>query len=72
MNERVALFKQRYPYSHCTIYKLRKLYKKTGIKRKMIRRVKIIPPRSHRAAIDEVMDLLADVRSAVLQGFRIV
>ena len=38
----------------------------------MIRRVKIIPPRSHRAAIDEVMDLQADMRSAVLQGFRIV
>ena len=57
INERVALFKQRYPYAHCTTYKLRKLYKETGIKRKMIRRVKIIPPKSLRAGIDEAMDL---------------
>ena len=32
----------------------------------MIRRVKIIPPRSLRGAIDEAMDLRADIRSAIL------
>ena len=41
MVERVALFKSRYPRDHCTVYKLRKLYKARMIRMKKIRKTKI-------------------------------
>ena len=69
--QRVALFKQRYPYCHCTVYKLRKLYKEHGIKRKMIRMTKSLPIRSQAHALLEAQNLADDVRSAHLQGFRL-
>ena len=37
LTERVALFKRRYPNSHCTIQKLRKLYKEKKIKLKKMK-----------------------------------
>ena len=46
IDERVALFKKRYPYSHCTVYKLRKFYQKHGVKKKVIRVGKVLPPRA--------------------------
>ena len=46
LEERVKLFKKRYPYSHCTIYKLRKFYKEMKIKKKLVRVGKILPPRA--------------------------
>ena len=72
MAERVSLFKQRYPYAHCTIYKLRKLYKLEGIKNKMIRRNKIIPERSLPDAMLEAINMQDDLQSGHVQGFRLV
>ena len=42
LRERVALFKRRYPNAHCTIYKLRKLYKEKRIKLKRIKKTKLL------------------------------
>ena len=42
LDERVALFKNKYPYAHITIYKLRKFYRQNKIKKKSITLTKII------------------------------
>ena len=70
--ERVALFKRRFPYTHITVYKIRKLYRLSKIKKKMIRVGKDIPSRSVNRAVEEAINLAEDCRSAVLNGFRIV
>ena len=41
IEERCIVLKNRFPDAHITIYKLRKLYKKLGIKKKVIRFTKI-------------------------------
>ena len=41
LEERLAMFKRRYPNSKVTVYKLRKLYKQYGIKKKVIRKAKL-------------------------------
>ena len=46
IEEWVALFKQRYPYAHITIYKLRKFYKENKIKKKLVRIGKVLPERA--------------------------
>ena len=45
MAERVALTKNKYPYLHVTIYKLRKFYKDNKVKKKCIRLTKIVTPK---------------------------
>ena len=64
--ERVAMFKKRFPYAHCTVYKLRKLYRQYGIKKKQIRKIKVLPPAAAYGALEEAINLQADVRSSVL------
>ena len=68
----MSLFKLRYPYAHCTVYKLRKLYKLEGIKLKMIRQTKSIPRRSLPDAILEAINMQDDLQSGIVQGFRLV
>ena len=50
LEERVMLFKRRYPDSKITVYKLRKLYKKMKIKKKFIQRTKI----PNRATLEDI------------------
>ena len=50
LEERVMLFKRRYPDSKITVYKVRKLYKKMKIKKKFIQRTKI----PNRATLEDI------------------
>ena len=68
----MSLFKQRYPYAHCTVYKLRKLYRLESIKLKMIRQTKTIPRRSLPDAILEAVNMQDDLQSGILHCFRLV
>ena len=43
--ERATLFKKRFPYTHITVYKLRKFYLEEKIKKKAIRISKIPAPK---------------------------
>ena len=72
LDERVVLFKQKYPYAHITIYKLRKFYRDNKIKKKSIRLTKIMLPRQLPNTYQDVLDLTEDIQSAVLQGYRII
>ena len=68
----MSLFKQRYPYAHCTVYKLRKLYRLEGIKLKMIQQTKTIPRRYLPDAILEAVNMQDDLQSGIVHGFRLV
>ena len=70
--ERVALFKRRFPYTHITVYKIRKLYRFMKIKKKLVRVGKTVPSRTVNLAAVEAINLADDCRSATLNSFRIV
>ena len=50
LEERVQLFKKRYPHIHMTVYKLRKLYSKYKVRKKVIRSMKT----PNRAKLDDI------------------
>ena len=66
------LAKQKFPALYLTQYKLRKLYKKYKIKKKMIRVSKLINRKSLIYQTEEKIDLHDDLNSAIIQGFRII
>ena len=68
----MQLTKKRFPHCHCTVYKLRKLYRVHRINKKKIRFGKTMPIRSIPHAHQEAMEMQGDVQSAVLAGFRIL
>ena len=63
--ERVALFKHKFSYAHCTIYKLRKFYAEYKIRKKKIRFTKGVSHTLVPFMHDEVLDLSDDIRSAL-------
>ena len=70
--ERVALFKRRFPYTHITVYKIRKLYRFMKIKKKLVCVGKTVPSRTANQAAVEAINLADDSRSAILNSFRIL
>ena len=70
--ERVALFKRRFPYTHITVYKIRKLYRLSKIKKKLVRVGKVLPSRAASRALDDVLNLADDVRAALVSGYRLL
>ena len=72
MDERVAFLKQRYPYAHVTIYKQFKLYHEKKIRLKKVQPEKMILNKQLPNIYQDVIELVDDVKSALLQGFRIV
>ena len=72
LDERIMLFKRRYPQAHITIYKLRKLYRMNRIKKKLLRITKVPVSRTLPFLYDEILDLKDDVQSAIIQRFKVV
>ena len=72
MDERVVLFKRRYPNSNINVYKLRKLYRKFKIKKKFIRKTKILNRQAMENIVIQAEEYANDVRLAIEKKFRIV
>ena len=72
LEQRVVLFKRRYPNSKITVYKLRKLYSQMKIKKKVISRNKI-PSRNDLEKITiQAAEYANDIQMAIERRFRII
>ena len=72
LEERVQLFRRRYPNTKITSYKLRKFFKETKIKDKVIRLEKQPKPQDMIDRVVEAADLATAVKLALERKFRIV
>ena len=72
LEQRVALFKRRYPNSKINVYKLRKLYEKLKIKNKVIRKNKILDRAGLEKITIQAAEMANDVQMAIERKFRIV
>ena len=72
LEERVRLFKNRYPESRITAYKLRKLYLKHKIRKKCIKIGKIPKVASLMDIVIQVAELGQDVQDGIDRKYRII
>ena len=72
LEERVRLFKRRYPESKITVYKLRKLYSKHKIRNKCIKYGKVPRVASLMDIVMQAVDLSQEVQDGVDRRFRII
>ena len=72
MDERVALFKRRYPGSKITVYKLRKLYAKKKIKKKVLRIGKVPKVATMMEIAMEAAELSQNIQMALERRLRII
>ena len=72
MEERVWLFKRRYPNSNITLYKLRKFYRQIMTRKKLIKEAKMTNPADFYKLMLQAVDMAQDVKMAIERKFRIV
>ena len=72
LEERLQLFKRRYPESNASLYMLRKLYKEHKIRKKMVRITKLPTKLQQEDIIMQAAELRQSVQFAYEQGRRIV
>ena len=72
LQERVCLFKRRYPSANITSYKIRKLYSMYKIKKKCIRLTKLPDRATQERIVLQASDLAQDLAMANELKFRIV
>ena len=70
--ERLALIKKRYPNFHCTICKLRKLYKEKKIRMKKVRKTKIIDGNEQWRITYQAAELSQSVSMALERKCRVI
>ena len=72
LDERCATIKRKFPSTHVTIYKLRKLYKKMMIRKKVIRFTKLPNRIEYKKILRGKKELEFGLRNAIQRGFRII
>ena len=72
MEERVMLFRRKYPDSLASVYKLRKLYYEAKARKKVIRKTKLTTKAQQEDIVMQVAELRESVQLAIEYGKRLI